>query len=160
MLARNYVGFSPFNKFPYPLKVQRLEQLDSYGLNIADFICFPPGELNAAEVRSFCNKYKSVSCRTFAADENKEFKTPVKYEISDVNDVLAFAKAQNKRYFVLINEALPLSDSVIAGNLYFNSQFDFLCEYFKGPGTPRDIDSKPLLRVDSQHFGSLDAAGL
>ncbi len=66
----------------YPLKVHRLEQLDDAGLNVTDFICFPPGELNERELRRFCSKFKAVSCRTFSADEDKEFKTPVKYEIS------------------------------------------------------------------------------
>src|SRR5438309_8508074 len=105
----------------YPLKVRRLEQLDRIGLNIADFVCFPPKQLDIEELTKFCSKYKAVSCRTFAADEDKQFKTPVKYEISDIEDVLDFAREQNETYYLLINEALPLKDSVIAGNFYFNS---------------------------------------
>ena len=138
----------------YPLKVHRLEQLDNAGLNVADFICFPPKELDEKELRKFCARFKSVSCRTFSTDEDREFKTPVKYEMGDVDDVLAFARIQNKRYFLLVNEALPLEDSVMAGNIYFNSREDFICEFFRGPGTPRDIDSKPLIRVDARGFGS------
>jgi hypothetical protein len=141
----------------YPLKVHRLEQLDDAGLNVADFICFPPRELNEKELRQFCAKFKAVSCRTFSADEDREFKTPVKYEISDIADVLDFARTQNKRYFLLVNEALPLADSIIAGNIYFNSREDFICEFFRGPGTPRDVDTKPLQRVDARRFGSPQA---
>jgi hypothetical protein len=144
----------------YPLKVRRLEQLDEVGLNVADFVCFPPNRLNLGEIRSFFKKYKSVSCRTFAADEDKAFKTPVKYEIRNLNELLTFAREQTQSYFVLINEALPLADSVIAGNLLFKSRSDFLLEYFRGPGTPRDIDSKPLTRVDTSHFPFITATGL
>ncbi len=139
---------------PYPLKVQRLRQLEAAGLNVVDFICFPPGQLDESEVRRFFLKFKAVSCRTFSSNEDREFKTPVKYEIEDLDDLLVFARAQNKRYFVLINEALRLADSVIAGNIYFSSRENFLCEFFRGPGTPRDIDSKELLRVDARRFGS------
>lgn len=142
----------------YPLKVHRLEQLAGAGLNVADFVCFYPKELDEKELRKFCSKFKAVSCRTFSADEDREFKTPVKYEIADFDDVLAFARVQNKRYFLLVNEALPLADSVIAGNIYFNNREDFICEFFRGPGTPRDIDSKPLQRVDARRFGSSRAA--
>ena len=139
---------------PYPLKVRRLEQLDELGINIADFICFAPGKLDIPELRQFCAMNRSVSCRTFAEDEDLEFKTPVKYELTDPNDVEQFAREQNKKYFVLINQALPLKDSIIAGNIYFDSPTDFICEYFRGPGTPRDIDKYPLERVDAAHFGS------
>ena len=127
---------------------------------MADFICFAPKELKIGELRNFCSKFRSVSCRTFAADEDKSFKTPVKYEIPTVKEVIEFAQAQNKKYFVLVNEALPLKDSVIAGNIYLSSRTDFVIEYFNGPGTPRDIDSKPLKRIDSQHFGSFPNSGL
>ncbi len=140
---------------PYPPKVRRLEQLDELGINIADFVCFAPNELDVAELRRFCTKYKIVSCRTFAQDEDKEFKTPVKYEIADHDEVERFARTQNTKYFVLVNEALPLRDSVIAGNIYFNSLTDFVCEYFRGPGTPRDIDERPIQHVDAAHFGSV-----
>jgi hypothetical protein len=140
--------------------VRRLEQLHDAGLNVADFICFAPKELKIGELRNFCSKFRSVSCRTFAADEDKSFKTPVKYEIPTVKEVIEFAQAQNKKYFVLVNEALPLKDSVIAGNIYLSSRTDFVIEYFNGPGTPRDIDSKPLKRIDSQHFGSFPNSGL
>ena len=154
------MGAFSSSRIPYPLKVRRLQQLDDLELNIADFVCFPPGELNVKGLRQFFSKYKSVSCRTFAADEDKEFKTPVKYEISNAGELLDFARAQNVRYFVLVNEALPLKDSVIAGNLYFSSPTDFLCEYFRGPGTPRDLDHKPIERVDAADFGSLHGLGL
>jgi hypothetical protein len=144
----------------YPLKVRRLEQLDEVGLNVADFICFPPNELRVGPLRGFFNDYKQVSCRTFAADEDKEFKTPVKYEISEFDDLLNFATAQNKKYFVLVNEALPLTDSLIAGNIFFNSSSDFILEYFRGPGTPRDVDTKPLQHLRSPDVGSLAGSGL
>jgi len=141
---------------PYPLKARRLEQLDELAINIADFIFFAPGQLDAVELRDFCAKHKAVSCRTFAEDEDKDFKTPVKYEITDADEVERFARAQNDKYYVLVNEALPLKDSVIAGNIYFNSPEDFICEYFRGPGTPRDIDNRKLEHVDAAHFGSVD----
>ena len=144
----------------YPLKVRRIEQLDEVNLNVADFICFPPGQLRAAELEDFSRKFRAVSCRTFAADEDKEFKTPVKYDISDFEEVLEFATAQNRKYFVLVNEALPLKDSIIAGNIYFTSASDFIVEYFRGPGTPRDVDAKPLEHVRSSKFGSLVGSGL
>jgi hypothetical protein len=144
----------------YPLKVRRLEQLYAAGLNVADFICFAPGELKVSDLKAFCSKFRAVSCRTFAADEDKDFKTPVKYEISTFEDVLEFGHEHNRKYFLLVNEALPLKDSVMAGNIYLRSRSDFIIEYFNGPGTPRDIDSKPLKRIDSQHFGSFPHSGL
>jgi hypothetical protein len=138
--------------------VRRIQELEEAGLNVADFICFAPGELDEAKVKKFFLKFKRVSCRTFSANEDKEFKTPVKYEIDELDDVLDFARKHNKRYFLLINEALPLADSVMAGNIFFNSREDFLCEFFRGPGTPRDVDSKELQRVDARRFGSTRAA--
>ena len=107
--------------------------MDSAGLNVVDFVCFYPDELDEVELREFCSRFKAVSCRTFSADEDKEFKTPVKYEISSFDDVLEFARLQNKRYFLLVNQALPLKDSVIAGNIYFNNRHDFAACSFSGP---------------------------
>lgn len=141
---------SRFARLPYPLKVRRLEQLDEVGLNVADFVCFAPKQLKIGELRDFCKRFKAVSCRTFAADEDQEFKTPVKYEISDTNAVIEFAKEHNNHYFVLVNEALPLKDSIIAGNIWFKSKDDFLCEYFRGPGTPRDLETKSIFRAISE----------
>jgi hypothetical protein len=135
------------SRTPYPLKVRRLEQLDELGLNVADFICFPPKQLKVSELKDFCAAHESVSCRTFAAEEDKDFKTPVKYEINNFEEVIAFAKQHNEKYFVLVNEAIPLKDSLFAGNLMFNSPEDFLCEYFRGEGTPRDLENRRVFRA-------------
>jgi hypothetical protein len=141
------------SKNPYPTKVRRLQQLEDAGLNVAPFVCFPPGELKISDLKRFFERYGPVSCRTFAADEDRDFKTPVIYEVDKFDVLGKFARLQNKKYFLLVNQALPLADSRVAGNLLFRSENDFLCEYFRGPGTPRDMESRDVMRFTASNFG-------
>lgn len=146
-------------RIEYPLKVRRLEQLDELGLNVADFLCFAPSALRTSELKKFFSRHGSVSCRTFSDNEDRDFKTPVRYEISDVTELMEFARQQNERYFVLLNEAVPLANSQFAGNLLFRSPDDFRCEFFAGPGTPRDVDTRQLTHATQNDLPTYDWLG-
>ena len=47
-----------------------------------------------------------------------------------------------KRAYTLCNEAINTKDSVCAGNILVHNEHTYFIEYFYGPGTPRDIESK------------------
>jgi len=142
----------------YPLKHLRLEQLHQSGFNVADFICFPPRTLKGRtdELRAFLAKHGRISCRHFHQDEKKYFKCPVKYDQTDIDVVLAFCLEHNETYYTLCNEAINLQESVCAGNILTLDERNYFVEYFHGPGTPRDIESKGAdeLKVYTRSFGT------
>ncbi len=135
----------------YPLKHVRLGQLSEAGFNVADFVCFPPHTLKGREdeLKAFLAKHGTISCRHFHENEKVHFKCPVKYEQTDFDTVLAFCIANNEgdneaktAFYTLCNEAINLKDSICAGNILVLNEQTFFVEYFYGPGTPRDIESK------------------
>ena len=135
----------------YPLKHIRLQELSSAGFNVADFICFEPNKLRQRqnELRAFLQKHGRISCRHFHADESKYFKCPVLYDQDDIEAILTFCLANNEgkneskvAYYTLCNQALTLTDSIYAGNILIRSDREYAIEFFKGKGTPRDIESK------------------
>lgn len=142
----------------YPLKHLRLEQLSQAGFNVADFVCFPPRSLKGRtdELRAFLAKHGRISCRHFHEDEKKYFKCPVKYDQTDIDVILAFCLEHNETYYTLCNEAINLQESVCAGNILTLDDRNYFVEYFHGPGTPRDIESKGAdeLKVYTRSFGS------
>ncbi len=149
----------------YPLKNVRLEQLSGAGFNVADFICFPPHTLRGREeeLKAFLTKHGTISCRHFHQDEKTHFKCPVKYEQADFDTILAFCLANNEgknetktAFYTLCNEAINLKDSICAGNILTLDDKNYFVEYFHGPGTPRDIESKGAdeLKVYTRSFGS------
>lgn len=139
----------------YPLKHIRLGQLEDDGFNVADWICFPPRELDLQRLREFFDRHGRISCRHFADDERRQFKCPVRYDLSDFEEIAAFCSEHNQQYWTLCNEAIKLDDSIFAGNILLLDDRDFLVEYFEGPGTPRDTEHKrpPELRVFRREFG-------
>ncbi len=135
----------------YPLKHLRLHQLSESGFNVADFICFPPNTLlgREEELRVFLKKHGTISCRHFHEQEKAHFKCPVKYEQTDFKTILDFCLANNygdndekTPFYTLCNEAINLKDSICAGNILVLNEQAYFVEYFYGPGTPRDIESK------------------
>ncbi len=135
----------------YPLKHVRLTQLSGAGFNVADFICFPPNTLRGREeeLRTFLVKHGTISCRHFHENEKVHFKCPVKYEQTDLDTILAFCLANNEGeneaktpFYTLCNEAINLKDSICAGNILVLNEQAYFIEYFLGPGTPRDIETK------------------
>lgn len=131
----------------YPLKHIRLQQLDEAGFNVADFICFPPKELDPVKLREFFDRYSEpngISLRHFHEDETRFFKCPVKYEVKDWDTVLRFCQEHNQQFYTLVNQAYPLSDSMYAGAIWLLNSLEYVVEYFEGPGSPRDIEGKSL----------------
>lgn len=135
----------------YPLKHTRLEQLYRAGFNIADFVCFPPNTLvgREKELESFLQKHGRISCRHFHENEKQHFKCPVLYDQTDWQTILAFCLDNNygrnheqTAFYTLCNEAIKLDDSTCAGNILVLNEDTFFVEFFYGPGTPRDIESK------------------
>ncbi len=135
----------------YPLKHIRLQQLSDAGFNVANFICFPPQTLKGheEELRAFLAKHSTISCRHFHQDEKVHFKCPVKYEQTDFNTILDFCLSNNEgtneaktAFYTLCNEAINLKDSICAGNILVLNEQAYFIEYFNGPGTPRDIETK------------------
>ncbi len=132
---------------PYPLKNKRLQQLYDAGFNIADFICFPPHQLDPVRMEKFFERYKKkggISLRHFHQDENRFFKCPVKYEVTDWKTALNFCQEHNQQFYSLINQAIPLSDAIYGDNIWLLDNTGFMVEYFEGPGSPRDTESKQL----------------
>jgi len=128
-------------------KDERLRQLAAAGFNIADFICFPPGKLDPVRLERFFRKYQKrngISLRHFHHDENRFWKCPVKYEVKNWKTALRFCQEHNKTFFTLCNEAIPLSDAVYGGIIWLLDERDYQVEYFEGPGSPRDTETKEL----------------
>jgi hypothetical protein len=139
----------------YPLKHIRLKQLYDSGFNIADFVCFAPNQLDPVKLRKFFDKHvgkEGISLRHFYQDETRYFKCPVKYEVKDWDEALRFCTEHNKTFYSLVNEAIRIDKSEYAGNIWLLDERDFVVEYFSGPGTPRDTETKELKFI-KRHFG-------
>lgn len=133
---------------PYPLKHIRLRQLYDAGFNIADFICFPPKELDPVKLRNFFNRFRNkngTSLRHFHQNETRFFKCPVKYEVKDWETALRFCQEHNQQFYTLVNEAFRVQDPIFGGNIWLLDNREFMVEYFNGPGTPRDTENKELM---------------
>lgn len=139
----------------YPLKHIRLKQLHEAGFNVADFVCWAPGQLNPGELKKFLEKHKRISCRHFHADEKKYFKCPVLYDQTDFKTILAFCSEHNKTFYTLCNESINTQESLCAGNVLVHDENNWFIEYFYGPGTPRDVEKNvDKLKTYSKSFGS------
>jgi hypothetical protein len=126
----------------YPTKEKRLEQLDALGLNIADFIHFARGEFVEDKAREFFEKCdECVSGRTFSDDEYGKHMGPVKYEMSEFEQVKAFCMENTGRYHILINQAIAVKDAFITGKILWKDGLHYCIDYFYGAGTPRDIEN-------------------
>lgn len=128
-------------------KDERLRQLWQAGFNIADFVCFAPGELDPVRLERFFRKYEKrhgISLRHFHENESRFFKCPVKYEVTDWKTALRFCQEHNRTFYTLCNEAIPLDDAIYGGNIWLLDDRDYVVEYFDGPGSPRDTETKEL----------------
>lgn len=141
----------------YPLKSRRLEQLDETGFNVADFVCFLPETLKSRTeyLKAFLEKHGRISCRHFHEDEKAHFKCPVLYDQTDFDDILAFCLEHNQHFYTLCNEAINTRESICAGNILIMNEQTVFVEYFYGPGTPRDIETKghDELKIFSRTLG-------
>src|SRR3989344_1739234 len=105
----------------YPLKHERLKQLENAGFNVAPFVCFPPKRLDPTKLKKFFEKYKrknGISLRHFHEDETRFFKCPVEYEVKDWEFALRFCQEHNKQFYSLCNEAILLGNSIFGGNIW------------------------------------------
>jgi len=131
-------------KGDYPLKHARLKQLYDAGFNIADFVCFAPGKLDPVRLKKFFDKYKDkhgVSLRHFHQDEKRYWKCPVLFEVKDWKTALRFCQEHNKLFYSLINEGMPRTEALYAGNFLLIDDSIFVIEWGKG-GSPRDLEDK------------------
>ncbi len=127
-----------------PLKHTRLEQLAEAGFNCPDFCYWLRGELNPLELKDFLEKYGRISLRNVTEERLLEQtpKLPVEYDQNDWDFISDFCSKYNRQYHTLVNEALPLKDSLIAGNIILLDPERYVVSYFEGYGTPRDVDDK------------------
>ena len=86
------------------------------------------------------------------------FKCPVKYEQTDFKTILDFCLKNNygnndehEAFYTLCNEAINLKDSVCAGNIMVTDEHTFDVDYFYGPGTPRDLESRAADDINQYH---------
>src|SRR3989344_8198716 len=118
----------------YPLKHVRLQQTFEAGFNIADFVCFPPGQLDEQILRRFFAQHGRLSCRHFHSDEKKHFRCPFLRDVTDVETAIAFCREHNLKYYSLCNENLVTADSQYAGNVMLYDDRNYLVEYLEGQG--------------------------
>lgn len=144
--------------YEYPPKHKRLQQLEAAGLNIADFVYFPPKQLDPVVLQRFFKRYEGkhgISIRHYHEDESRFFKCPNKYEQKDWDFVLRFCQEHNQQFYTLCNEAIPVNDSLYAGSIWLLGWPEYVVEYFRGPGTPRDMEKRVLSffqhRIGEQH---------
>lgn len=127
-----------------PLKHVRLQQLYEAGLNCPPFRFWLRGELNPEELQEFLRMHGRISLRNFTEERilDPTPELPVAYDRSDWNFILDFCRRYNRQYHTLVNEALPLSDSLLAGNVIVLDAERYMVAYFEGYGTPRDVSAK------------------
>ncbi|MBI2064153.1 MAG: hypothetical protein HYT66_00340 [Candidatus Yanofskybacteria bacterium] len=130
------------NSFDYPLKHIRLQQLYEAGFNIADFVSFPPGKLDLKIVKKLFEKHRKISLRHFHSDENKKFACPFFSDQNNWDTIQRLALEHNREYYALYNETIEPKDAEFTGNIVLKDDRNYFVEYFKGPGTPRDIEHK------------------
>lgn len=144
-----------------PLKNVRLKQLVDARFNCPDFLSFLRGELNVVEnvakLKEFWKKHGRITLRNFKEERllDPTPKLPVAYDKSEWTFILAYCKTNNQQYHTLVNEALPLSDSRIAGNILLCDEENHAVSYFEGHGTPRYIDEGRAVELKGyrQRFG-------
>lgn len=127
-----------------PLKHVRLQQLADARINTPSFRYWLRGELNPAELKAFLRSHGRISLRNVREERLLEEtpKLPVEYDKSDWDFIIDFCSKHNRQYHTLVNEALPLSDSLMAGNIILLGSGKYIVSYFEGYGTPRDVDDK------------------
>lgn len=126
----------------YPLKHIRLKQLYDAGFNIADFVYFPPGQLDLKLVRKLFEKHGRISLRHFHSEEYKHFACPFFPEQDNWDTIQKLATEHNQEYHCLYNETIDPKDAIFTGCIVLEDDRTYFVEYFKGPGTPRDIEHK------------------
>ncbi len=139
-----------------PLKHVRLQELADAGFNCPDFRFWLRNQLRLPELEAFYKKQGSISLRTVTEENPLEEtpKLPVAYDVSDWGSIAHFCGRYNRQYHTLVNEALPLRDSIYAGNIVLLDSRRYLISYFEGYGTPRDVDDKTSeLNVFLRAFG-------
>lgn len=139
----------------YPRKDLRLQQLEDHGFNVADWVCFPPGQFNPEALRLFFEKHSKISCRHFHEDEGKYFKSPFKFGVSTLEEAVAFCTEHNVRFWTLCNEFLPPEEFGFTGNITLLDNREYTVEYFEGCHSPRQIESMSAgeLRTFKREFG-------
>jgi len=142
-------------KIRYPRKHERLQDMLGNGLNVADFICFEPNQLEEKKIEKFFEKHRKVSIRHFHEDEVRFPKCPVLYDADNLKKVIEFAKENNKRFYTLINQSISVRDSLFCGTIFWIDDGlrdrKFIMEYFNGIGTPRDIEKKNQSQLIHQY---------
>jgi hypothetical protein len=129
-----------------PLKHERLGHLAGAGFNVAPYAAWPRNELKLDELWKFFDRHGVVSLRNFTEESASPHapspRLPVLYEQRDWDAVASFCIEHNRRYHTLVNQTIPLDDSVYAGNLVLLPGGQYVISYFSGRGTPRDVDDK------------------
>ncbi|MEY4722737.1 MAG: hypothetical protein RLZZ324_250 [Candidatus Parcubacteria bacterium] len=158
-LSRAFVGTPPVAPQPQhlPLKHTRLADLEHAGFNVADHRAWLRGELDEPALEAFLRQHGSISLRNFREETPGEPtpKLPVEYEQTDWHHVREFCREYNRQYHTLVNQALPLGESLYAGNVILMDDARYVVSYFQGYGTPRDVDATPngKLNVFMRSFG-------
>ncbi len=137
--------------FEYPLKNVRLKQLEEAGFNVADWIYFPPNELDLVQLKEFFDKHGKLSCRTFHADEKRHFKGPFKFDVASFKEVATFCAENNKNWFTLCNEVLPEEKEGFTGNIRLEDRISYMVEYWDGCESPRNIEHKSAEELKRFH---------
>ncbi len=142
-----------------PLKHIRLQELLDAGINCPPFLYWLRGEIKIGELKDFWKKHGRISLRTVTEEINLQPtpKLPVAYDKSDWGFITGFCIEHNIKYHTLVNAALPLEDSLLAGNIILLDPDHYIVSYFEGYGTPRDVDDKDFseLKVYLRSFGNL-----
>lgn len=145
-----------------PLKHIRLQQLADESFNVPVFHYWLRGELKnrISELEDFWKKHGRISLRNVTEEKilDQTPKLPVKYDQSDWDSISDFCLRHNEQYHTLVNEALPLRDSLMAGNIILLDSERYVVSYFEGYGTPRDVDDKPSSELKIYLCSSRDQA--
>jgi len=138
-----------------PLKHLRLQELVDRGFNTPEFMVCLKGELDIFLVYQFLCKHGKISLRTFREEHFSDPtpKLPVEYDRDEWSVIRNFCEQQNRDHHLLINQALPLSRSLYAGNIILPDADSYVVSFFEGYGTPRDVDDQvSRLKVHKRRF--------
>lgn len=92
--------------------------------------------------RKLFDKHGKISLRHFHSDEDKKFACPFFPDQSDWETIKELAIKHNREYYSLYNEVIEPKDATFTGNMVLQDDRNYMVEYFKGPGTPRDMEHK------------------